>query len=199
MPNMAIEARVPQPWRKSAAGCAGLLMLGLLLLGCQSQPQQAAGADDVRFRQALTALQQARYREAELLLQELLAQQPALPGAWINLGHAHLGQAQAEAAENAFHQALQLRPDDCRALVPLGVMARQTGDFAQAEQFYRRCLAAAPDFREAHLNLGILYELYLGRLGDALAAYEQYQALLPEPDPRVAGWLLDLRRRLDAG
>ena len=50
--------------------------------------------------------------------------------------------------------------------------------------------------REAYLNLGILYELYLGRLDDALQAYQKYQALSESADQRVAGWVSDLERRL---
>jgi hypothetical protein len=53
-----------------------------------------------------------------------------------------------------------------------------------------------PDFREAYLNLGILYELYLGKLPEALAAYRTYQSLLEAPDHRVDGWVMDLERRL---
>jgi len=44
--------------------------------------------------------------------------------------------------------------------------------------------------------LGILYELYLGRLDDALQAYQTYQTLSENPDMRVAGWVSDLERRI---
>jgi len=35
-------------------------------------------------------------------------------------------------------------------------------------------------------------------LGEALAAYNDYQIALPEPDRRVAGWVIDLERRVGA-
>ena len=53
-----------------------------------------------------------------------------------------------------------------------------------------------PGFKDAYLNLGILYELYLGRLPEALAAYRQYQSLSSEPNRKVVGWVVDLERRL---
>ena len=75
-------------------------------------------------------------------------------------------------------------------------MARQAGDFANAEKQYRLCLMVRPDFKDAYLNLGILYELYLGKLDLALQAYRSYQGLLEEPDRKVEGWVMDLERRL---
>ena len=75
-------------------------------------------------------------------------------------------------------------------------MSRQSGDFLSAEANYLACVERVPDFREAYLNLGILYELYLGKLPEALAAYRTYQSLLEAPDRRVEGWVMDLERRL---
>jgi lipoprotein NlpI len=75
---------------------------------------------------------------------------------------------------------------------------RRQGDFASAERQYLACLAAQPDYRPAYLNLGILYELYLGRPGDALDAYRRYQMLAAEPDPRVTGWMQQIERRSGA-
>ena len=75
-------------------------------------------------------------------------------------------------------------------------MARQEGDFGQAEDYYRRALTAAPDHLPSLRNLGILLDLYQGQHREALRLYEQYQALLPEPDPMVAQWVADLKNRL---
>ena len=50
-----------------------------------------------------------------------------------------------------------------------------------------------------YLNLGILYEVYLGKLPQALEAYREYQELqasVGAEDARVKGWVIDLERRL---
>ena len=39
---------------------------------------------------------------------------------------------------------------------------------------------------------------YMGKLSEALAAYNDYQLMLPEPDQRVGGWVMDLERRVAA-
>jgi len=87
-------------------------------------------------------------------------------------------------------------PGNCAARTELGVLLRQRGEFDAAEDHYLACLEYRPEYQAAYLNLGILYDLYLGRLDDALAAYRQYQSLASEPDNRVNGWVVDLERRV---
>ena len=104
--------------------------------------------------------------------------------------------ADAQGALAAFEAALEANPLNCDALNAMGVMARERGEFDTAETLYRTCVNYDPTYAAAYLNLGILYELYLGRFPEALAAYQDYQLLLDEPDQLVAGWLLDLERRV---
>ena len=121
--------------------------------------------------------------------------QPELAGPWVNLGQVYLKLDKEEEARLAFRKAIAANPANCAAYNQLGVLSRQMGDFAQAENHYLKCLSAQPDSADVYLNLGILYELYLGRLQEALGAYRQYQNLSVEPDRKVAGWVLDLERR----
>ena len=148
------------------------------------------------FEDALAAIEAHRYQDAEVLLTELTAREPALSGPWVNLGVVQSELGDDEAAEAAFKHAVELNPNNCAAYNELGVLRRRAGDFPAAEANYLACVARVPDFREAHLNLGILYELYLGRLPEALDAYRAYLALLDGEDRRVAGWVSDLERRL---
>ncbi|MEO0578005.1 MAG: hypothetical protein AAFZ58_04890, partial [Pseudomonadota bacterium] len=60
---------------------------------------------------------------------------------------------------------------------------------------YLKAVTVSPEYPLAHLNLGILNELYLGRLAEALESYQTYQALTPDEDPNVARWITDLTRR----
>ncbi len=151
-----------------------------------------------QFERGVQLMREQRHEAAELLFTELTSNQPELAGPWVNLGHIHLAQGQTDAARQDFEQALAANPGNCDAHNQLGVMARQAGRFNQAEQHYLDCLQANPGYTPARLNLGILYELYMGRLGEALAAYHDYQAASPEPDARVNGWVMDLERRVAA-
>ena len=149
-----------------------------------------------RFAAATEALRAGRLTEAEGLLLQITDEQPELAGPWINLAEVLSAPGREDAARLALDKAIEANPANCAARTELGVMLRREGDFSGAESHYRACLQAAPDYRDAYLNLGILYELYLGRLEDALTAYRRYQLLASEPDRRVAGWVMDLERRL---
>ena len=143
-----------------------------------------------------TAIQAQRYTEAESLLKELTARDPLLSGPWVNLGGVYEALGDNDAAQHAYKKAIDANPNNCAAYVDLGVLSRRAGDFLTAEANYLACTQRVPNFREAYLNLGILYELYLGRLDDALKAYQTYQTLSESPDMRVAGWVSDLERRI---
>ena len=56
-------------------------------------------------------------------------------------------------------------------------------------------MAAEPDYAPAHLNLGVLYDLYLGEPQKALEQFEHYLALAGE-NKQVAGWVIELRKRV---
>jgi tetratricopeptide (TPR) repeat protein len=159
-------------------------------------PPKVHRANAAAFDQAVAALRSGRLREAEVLLQEITADQPELAGPWVNLGQVYVMLEQFEDARMAFTHAIAANPRSCAAHNQLGVLSRQFGDFRSAEEHYRSCLEQVPDFKDAYLNLGILYELYLGRLPEALEAYRRYQLLAVEPDRKVQGWVMDLERRL---
>jgi tetratricopeptide (TPR) repeat protein len=148
------------------------------------------------FDQAVAALRSGRLQEAAVLLQEITVDQPELAGPWVNLGQVYVMLQQFEDARRAFTSAIVANPRSCAAHNQLGVLSRQFGDFPSAEEHYRSCLEQVPNFKDAYLNLGILYELYLGKLPEALEAYRRYQLLAVEPDRKVRGWVMDLERRL---
>jgi tetratricopeptide (TPR) repeat protein len=190
------------------------LLTAVMLAGCAAAPAPravpmpepgtaaAAPAPEVRdrnadaFERALGLLRDERLTEAEALLRQVVADQPELAGPWVNLAQIYLRQQRDDAALDALQRAVQANPANCAARNELGVLLRRRGEFAAAEDHYLACLTHQPDFEPAHLNLGILYELYLGRLPEALAAYRRYQALSAEPDRRVDIWVVDLERRL---
>jgi Flp pilus assembly protein TadD len=148
-----------------------------------------------RFDAAVALMRAGKGTEATPTLESLTREHPAWSGPWTNLGIVRLAAADDAGARSAFEQALRANPDNCAALTGLGTLERREGRFEAAEARYRACLASDPGFAPAHLDLAILYELYMGRLDAAEAAYRAYQERLVEPDPRVAGWIDDVRRR----
>jgi len=158
---------------------------------------EVSGRNAEVFARATELFLDGRLVEAEALLLEVTADQPELAGPWVNLAQVYLAQGgRDDEAVTALEQAVLANPANCAARTELGVLLRQRGEFDAAEDHYLACLEYRPEYQAAYLNLGILYDLYLGRLDDALAAYRQYQSLASEPDNRVNGWVVDLERRV---
>jgi len=158
---------------------------------------EVSGRNAEVFARATELFVDGRLVEAEALLLEVTADQPELAGPWVNLAQVYLAQGgRDDEAVPALEQAVLANPGNCPARTELGVLLRQRGEFQAAEAHYLACLEYQPDYQTAYLNLGILYDLYLGRLDDALAAYRQYQSLAAEPDNQVNGWVVDLERRV---
>jgi Flp pilus assembly protein TadD len=101
-------------------------------------------------------------------------------------------------AEHVLNQAIMLNPGDAVAYNHLGVVLRQRGEFEQARQAYLNALRINSRYAGAHLNLGILHDIYLHDLGVALQNYQKYQTLTADADKQVAKWIVDLQRRVNS-
>ena len=148
------------------------------------------------FARAVDLMSEGRNDEALAPLLTVTRAQPELAGPWVNLGNVYISLERFEEARSAFEHALDANPGSCEAYNQLGVLSRKHGDFERAEALYRSCLEVAPDFKDTYLNLGILYELYLGKWDAALTSYRRYLDLSEEDDRRVRGWVADLERRI---
>ncbi|MEZ5596334.1 MAG: tetratricopeptide repeat protein [Pseudomonadales bacterium] len=157
-------------------------------------------SDDLRatYDQALADIKASNIASAKRLLLDITAKNPSLAGPWINLARIYTSEDNLTAAGEALDHAVAVSPGNCVALNEYGVVLRKLGDFEKAREKYMSCLAASPQNANTYYNLGILYELYLGRLDEALAAYRQYLQLSPRPEERVRGWVADLERRLES-
>lgn len=184
----------------------------LVLAGCAGTPAQprrsAAAGDEVTpgvseealtaHALALDAMRRGETAAAEIALERLIASYGHLPGPLVNAAILHRQNGRADDAFAALERALAIDPVHPEANNELGILLRERGEFDAAEAAYRRALAGRPDYPLALYNLGVLLDLYLKRPSEALECYEAYQGLLPEPDPRVALWIVDLRRRVGA-
>ena len=118
-----------------------------------------------------------------------------ISGPWVNIGLAHKGLDDKGKARAAFEKALAINPKNPYALNHLAIMYRKDGDFKKAEELYKKVLYAHPDYQNAHLNLGILCDLYLRKMGCALEHYQQYLVLTGGQDKQVAAWVTRLRKQ----
>lgn len=150
-----------------------------------------------RYDEALAALEAEDWSDARQRLATLTRDYPELSGPWVNLARVHLEQGREPEAEQALERALQINEYNLEAYNQLALLKRREGDFERAEQLYRQALEVWPFHAESHLNLGILLDLYRGEGEQALLHYRAYQQRQSEPERTVAGWIIDLERRLE--
>lgn len=158
------------------------------------------------FNKALSLMKKGAYQEAIPMLEAILAENDQLPGAQINLAIAYMnvesegqGSNQREAnlkkAEQALSRAVEVNPNDAVAHHQRGLLYRKTGRFSEARKAYERAISIESTYATAHLNLGILCDIYLQQLECAIDHFEKYRALIPEESDKVDLWLSDLRQR----
>ena len=145
---------------------------------------------------AIAALKNGDTTQALELLLSLSREAPDKPDVFTNLGLTYFQLQQSELAEQAFAQALDRNADDAIAHNHLGILKRRKGQFQDALLEYQRAIEIDADYARAHLNLGILFDLYLQDLEKALQQYRIYLDLTSEENAQVAGWIVDIERRL---
>jgi len=149
-----------------------------------------------RFEQATSAMRNKQWAQAETLLQQVIAENPKLSGAYLNLGFVCRAQNDTARAEQAFTRAIEVNHTNLDAYNALALLQREKGEFAAAESNYRKALSVWPWHPESHKNIAILYDLYMGKQQEALPHYEAYQQLVGDNDKQVNSWIADLQRRL---
>lgn len=192
---------------------AFLITWVFLLFACAQTPKQEEVLDpnqrikqpipegaEQAFAQVLSAMDQQYWELAENYLKAMQLNYPELPSVYVNLGWVYQQQGNTAQAIEAYATVLdwrtQYRPD---AHLMLAKLHREAGDFALAENVYVQALGVWPDEPKLHINLGILYDLYLDDPARALSFFKQAQAILIETDKedkQLKGWIRDLERRI---
>ena len=147
------------------------------------------------YDQALAHLRAGRDKEAEQALLALTLRAPELSGPHANLGVVYHRSGRTKEAIEALNRAIALNPRRAVYYNELGIINRQEGKFDDARRAYRKALDTDPDYALAHLNIAILYDLYLQEPKQALPHYQRYQQLLPAEDKTVTKWIIELQRR----
>jgi len=161
-----------------------------------SMPLLTAEQQEV-YQQAIAAMKKEQWQQAQQNFEKLNESKP-LSSSYYHLGIIALKQDNLDAATAHFDLALEVNENNYFAHNQLAILYRQRGDFLKAESHLSQALNIWPDFATAHYNLGILYELYTGKLSQALEHYQRYQELQDEPDSTVTMWIADLSRRTES-
>jgi tetratricopeptide (TPR) repeat protein len=147
------------------------------------------------FDDARRALDAGKTAEAERGFLALTRAHPELGGPFANLGLIYRQAGKLNEAVSQLEQAVHANPLQPRYFNELGITYRLRGNFDKAREAYEQALAVDPDYAAAHLNLGILYDIYLWDGARALEHYDRYLALSPGGDDKVKKWVADLKNR----
>jgi tetratricopeptide (TPR) repeat protein len=156
-------------------------------------PQAQAAFDAARAH-----LRAGRTAEAERGFRDVTAKYPDLGGAHANLGLIQRNAGKHDESIAALEQAVKVSPKQPVFHNQLGVSYRHKGQFQKARNAYEQAIALDDNYADAHLNLGVLLDLYLGDSALALTHYERYLALSPAGDAAVGKWVADLKNRKPA-
>ncbi len=105
------------------------------------------------FRQASSAHQQKRFREAQAGYAKILKWVPEHFDVLHLLGQSFIEEGRPSEAVRWLRQAIAAKPDSADASYDLGLAYRKTGQIAQATRAYYRALEIEPDRLNAHLSL----------------------------------------------
>ena len=131
------------------------------------------------LEQADRLLRQGELQDAEVLYREILDNTPGQPNASQGLGLIALHTGNASAAVELLQMASIGLPEDATIHTHLGLAFATARDVRSAEGCYRKAIALANDFADAHLNLANLL-VESGRIDEATIEYEAAISIAPE-------------------
>jgi tetratricopeptide (TPR) repeat protein len=147
------------------------------------------------FLSASNRLQEADLAGANSSFTLLTEKYPTLSGPWLKLGVIAEKQERYLEAIKLYKKAISVNKNNVNAYMALGLTQRKQGYFSDAFQTYLDALTVWKDFPEAHLNLAILYDLYLNNAEEAQKHYEAYYFLTGQKEEKVQKWLVEIRHR----
>jgi tetratricopeptide (TPR) repeat protein len=98
----------------------------------------------------------------------------------------------------ALKSLIEKTPASAPLLNQLGIAERQQGRFDEAKKAYEAAIAADAKAALPHLNLAILYDLYLGDVAKAQELYQRTVELSPGDAQQLNRWLGELKTRKPA-
>ncbi|GAB1263081.1 tetratricopeptide repeat protein [Aurantivibrio plasticivorans] len=144
---------------------------------------------------ARRAFNAKKYDFADQLLAQLVTAHPKLSGPWVMRGDIAAAQQNYSLAVQHYIEAIDVNDANMNAYLRLAKAQRQRGHFAHAQNTYALALVEWRDSPELHLNLGVLYDVYLNKPLQAQAHMEAYQLLTTNNDQQVTVWIDEIRGR----
>lgn len=150
-----------------------------------------------QFIQAKRYLKTNDERGARNVLSSIIENDKRVSGPHVLLGDLELQAGELENAISHYEQALAVNSRNVNAYLKLAEARRQHGDYGIAQNVYAKALAVWPDFPEAHLNLGVLYDVYLNQPEKAQRHIEAFLFLVGGNDSQAHDYLVEIMSRTE--
>ncbi len=147
------------------------------------------------FVSARRAFQNGESHRAKKLLEQLVVDDKSLAGPWVILGDIAKLDNMLEQSVSHYAKAIAINKFNVNAYIRLAKRQREQGQFLRAQNTYVKSLSVWKDFPESHLNLAILYDLYLNKSLLAQRHLEAYQFLTNGQDKKTTRWLSEIQQR----
>ncbi len=157
-----------------AALSPGAILAGQAPLSSTAGQDEQAALDQIR-----NSLREGRFAAARKESQAFVERFPKQALGWTYLGMASVRLGQADAATQAYEQALALDSSDPRPFFDLALLHASRKELDQAIERFQQGLKIAPNNAQAWYNLGRLF-LATHRLSEAQQALEKARDLAPD-------------------
>lgn len=195
-------------WRgKSLQSGLTIAALAVLLAACSSggKPKEGYGVEapviseqlQARYDEAVALLKQGELSAAESSFKNLLSEKKVeLAGVHLNLAIIYYQNKELEKARQHVTRALEISPYNERGHNLLGNVLLEQEKFLEAAEAFTQAVSFQPDYAMAHLNLALVYDLYLDEWPKAMRHYKRYLSETGNEDVEVAAWANDLKIRM---
>tara|TARA_B100001109_G_scaffold255889_1_gene262283 strand:- start:4861 stop:5613 length:753 start_codon:yes stop_codon:yes gene_type:complete len=147
------------------------------------------------FIEAKKARKRKDDETAEQKLEVITRQDPDLAGPYVMLGDIRMDNKDYKSAEENYLKAISINDENVNAYLGLGEAQRRLGKYKVAQNTYEKALTVWKDFPEAHLNLAVLYDVYLNLPTKAQAHYEAYLFLTGKQSGKADEWYQEVKSR----
>ncbi len=148
---------------------------------------------------ALNYLKTNEVKKAQKILEEIATNSPGIPGVHLNLALLYYHLKNFKRSRSELDSVFKVSKNNELAYNLSGSLYRQAGKFVLAKNAYSRALKLVPDYADAHLNIAILFDIYLQYWIDAKQHYLRYLDLSNNNTKQVKLWLQDLELRMSKG
>jgi tetratricopeptide (TPR) repeat protein len=163
----------------------------------QLDPLSASANEETNlYQQAITALNNSDYDQAETELKRISRTRPELAGPWINLALIDVKKNNIDSAEKNIANARKQNPKMPQVYNMLGYIDISRGQYKKAADDYRQAIALKEDYAMAHYNLALLHDIYIQDLKISVRHYKRYLELTGNQDKKTADWVLELERTI---